>query len=60
MTRTTISRRKLFQMGAAAAATASLAGLPAPALAAPQHFSDPGPGDLVYVNIAELQYWMAS
>ncbi|HEU5198626.1 MAG TPA: amidase [Ktedonobacterales bacterium] len=60
MTRTTISRRKLFQMGAAAAATASLAGLPAPALAAPQHFLDPGPGDLVEVTIAELQSWMAS
>ncbi len=60
MTLHTISRRKLFQMGAAAAATASLAGLPAPALAAPQHFSDPGPGDLLEVTIAELQSWMAS
>ncbi|HKT40650.1 MAG TPA: amidase family protein, partial [Ktedonobacterales bacterium] len=60
MTLHTISRRKLFQMGAAAAATASLAGLPAPVLAAPQHFSDPGPGDLLEVTIAELQSWMAS
>ena len=60
MTPNTISRRKLFQMGAAAAATASLAGLPAPALAAPQGFSDPGPADLIEVTIAELQAWMAS
>jgi amidase len=60
MTLHTISRRKLFQMGAAAAATASLAGLPAPALAAPQHFSDPGPDDLIEVTIAELQSRMAS
>ena len=60
MTLNNISRRKLFQMGAAAAATAGLARLPATALAAQQGFSDPGPDDLIEVTIAELQARMAS
>lgn len=60
MTLNNISRRKLFQMGAVAAATAGLAKLPATALAAQQGFSDPGPGDLLEVTIAELQARMTS
>ncbi len=55
-----ISRRRLIQMGAASAATAGLAGLSAKALAAQHSFSDPGPGDLIEVTIAELQARMAS
>lgn len=55
-----ISRRELLQMGAAAAATATLASMPAPALASRQVFSDPGPHDLIEVTIAELQARMAS
>ena len=55
-----ISRRELLQMGAAAAATASLASLPATALASKRGFTDPGPGDLIEVTIAELQARMAS
>jgi amidase len=55
-----ITRRELLQMGAAAAATASLASLPTPAMASNQMFSDPGPDDLIEVTIAELQARMAS
>jgi amidase len=55
-----MSRRRLFQVGAATAATAGLAGLTATALAEQQGFSDPGPGDLIEVTIAELQARMAS
>ncbi len=56
----TVSRRKLFKMGAAAAAATSLASLPATALAGKRGFSDPGPADLIEVTIAELQARMAS
>lgn len=50
--RNTINRRQLFQMGATAAATATLAGA--------RGFSDPGPHDLIEVTIAELQARMAA
>src|SRR5579859_3653559 len=55
-----ISRRKLFQLGATAAAAASLASMPITAFAGEQRFSDPGPNDLIEVTIAELQARMAS
>jgi amidase len=60
MKRNNISRRRLFQMGAAATATAGLASLSAKALASQHGFSDPGPDDLIEVTIAELQARMAS
>ncbi len=55
-----INRRQLFHMGATAAATATLAGLPGTALAEARRFSDPGPHDLLEVTIAELQARMAA
>lgn len=58
--RNAINRRQLFQMGATAAATATLAGMPGTALADARGFSDPGPHDLIEVTIAELQARMAA
>src|SRR5215469_11918292 len=55
-----INRRQLFQMGATAAASATLASMPGTALASTQRFSDPGPQDLLEVTIAELQARMAA
>ena len=55
-----ISRRAQPQMRAATATTATLASLPATALARKRGFADPGPADLVEVTIAELQARMAS
>src|SRR5260370_21882214 len=50
-----ISRRQLFQIGATAAATATLASMPATVLAKNQGFLDSDPDGLVEVTIAELQ-----
>ncbi|HEU5374388.1 MAG TPA: amidase [Ktedonobacteraceae bacterium] len=60
MTPRAISRRRLFQMGATAAATASLTSVPSTALAKERQFLDPGPDDLIEVTIAELQARMAT
>ena len=59
-TRKGVSRRALSQQGAAAAGTATLANLPATALARKRGFTDPGPSDLIEVTIAELQARMAA
>ncbi len=53
------NRRALAQVGATAATT-PLASLPAAVLARKRGFTDPGPGDLIEVTIAELQARMAS
>jgi amidase len=60
VTRKESSRRVSPQMGAAAAATATLGSLSATALARKRGFKDPGPSDLIEVTIAELQARMAS
>ena len=54
------SWRALPQMEETAAAMATLASLPATTLARKRGFTDPGPGDLLEVTIAELQARMAS
>lgn len=54
------NRRTLPSMGTVAVATATLASLPATALARKRGFKDPGPGDLMEVTIAELQACMGS
>jgi len=55
-----LSRRRFFQVGAAATATAGLTGLPPIAFADARHFLDSGPQDLIEVTIAELQARMAA
>ncbi|HEU5199113.1 MAG TPA: amidase family protein, partial [Ktedonobacterales bacterium] len=52
--------RSMPQVGTAAAGTASLASLPATALARKRGFTDPGPSDLMEATIAELQARMAT
>ena len=59
-TRKGSSQHALPQVGAAAAATVTLASLPATVLARKRGFKDPGPSDLLEVTIAELQARMAS
>lgn len=55
-----ISRRRLFQVGATAAATTTLVSIPGRALASERPFMDPGPHDLIEVTIAEIQARMAA
>jgi amidase len=55
-----LSGRRALPQTEAVAATTTLAGLPATALARKRGFRDPGPDDLLEVTIAELQARMAS
>src|SRR5690349_25074477 len=59
-TRKGTARRSVPQIGGAAAGTATLASLPAIALARKRGFTDPGPSDLIEITIAELQTRMAA